>query len=77
MPNRDELKEELLQTDADFRRLYDEHQDYERRLHDLLEKPSPSAEDEGDEKRIKLHKLALKDQMEAILRTHQESRVSA
>ncbi len=77
MPNRDELKEELLRTDADFRRLYDEHQDYERRLHDLQEKPSPAEEDEAEEKRIKLHKLALKDQMEAILRTHQESRVSA
>ncbi len=77
MLNRDELKEELLQTDANFRRLHDEHQDYERRLHDLQAKPAPSVEDEADEKRIKLHKLALKDQMEAILRTHQESRVSA
>lgn len=77
MSNRDEIKEELLQTDADFRRLYDEHQDYERRLHELQSKSLLSQDDEAEEKRIKLHKLVLKDQMEAILRTHQESRVSA
>jgi hypothetical protein len=72
-----ELKEELIQTDSDFRRLYDEHQEYERRLHDLQHKSLLSQDDEAEEKRIKLHKLVLKDQMEAILRTHRESRVSA
>lgn len=77
MSSRDEIKEELLQTDSDFRRLYDEHQEYERRLHDLQAKSLPSEDDEAEEKRIKLHKLTLKDQMEAILRTHRESRVSA
>jgi uncharacterized protein YdcH (DUF465 family) len=77
MLNRDEIKEELLQTDSDFRRLHDEHQDYERRLHDLQAKSLLSEDDEAEEKRIKLHKLALKDQMEAILRSHRESRVSA
>ena len=77
MSSRDEIKEELLQTDSDFRRLYDEHQEYERRLHDLQAKSLPSEDDEAEEKRIKLHKLVLKDQMEAILRTHRESRVSA
>jgi uncharacterized protein YdcH (DUF465 family) len=77
MLNRDEIKEELLQTDSDFRRLHDEHQDYERRLHDLQAKNLLSEDDEAEEKRIKLHKLVLKDQMEAILRSHRESRVSA
>jgi len=77
MSNRDELKEELLQTDADFRRLYEEHQDYEQRLHDLQSKSLLSQEDEAEEKRIKLHKLVLKDHMEVIIRAHQESRVSA
>lgn len=77
MLNRDELKEELIQTDSDFRRLHEEHQEYERRLHDLQGKSLLSEEDEAEEKRIKLHKLALKDQMEAILRSHRETRVSA
>ena len=77
MLNRDETKEELLQTDAGFRRLHDEHQDCERRLHELQSKSLLSEDDEAEEKRIKLHKLVLKDQMEAILRSHRESRVSA
>ena len=77
MPTRDELKEELIQTDPDFRRLYDEHQEYERRLHDLQHKSLLSQDDEAEEKRIKLHKLVLKDRMEVLLRTHRETRVSA
>lgn len=77
MPTRDELKEELIQTDDQFRRLYEEHQEYERRLNDIQHKSLLSQDDEAEEKRIKLHKLVLKDQMEAILRTHRESRVSA
>jgi uncharacterized protein YdcH (DUF465 family) len=36
-----------------------------------------SQDDEIEEKRIKLHKLVLKDRMESILRSHRESRVSA
>ena len=77
MPTRDELKEELIQTDGEFRRLYEEHQEYERRLQDIQQKSLLSQDDEAEEKRIKLHKLMLKDQMEVILRTHRETRVSA
>jgi len=77
MPNRDEIKEELLQTDAEFRKLHQEHQDYEHRLHAINQKSLLSEEDEVEEKRIKLHKLVLKDRMEAIVRHHRESRVSA
>lgn len=77
MHNRDELKEELIQTDDEFRRLHEEHQEYERRLADINQKTLLSQEDEVEEKRIKLHKLMLKDHMEEILRTHRESRVSA
>jgi uncharacterized protein YdcH (DUF465 family) len=73
----DDLREELLQTDEEFRRLYDEHKDYERRLTEINQKTLLSQDDEVEEKKIKLHKLALKDQMERILRTHREARVSA
>ena len=78
MPNRDDLlKEELIQTDDEFRRLYEEHQEYERRLQELHHKSMFSQEDEAEEKKIKLHKLVLKDQMAEILRQHRESRVTA
>jgi hypothetical protein len=77
MSHYDELKQELIQTDDDFRRLFEEHQEYERRLQAINQKTLLSQEDEMEEKKIKLHKLALKDRMEQILRMHRESRVSA
>lgn len=64
------VKESLIETDDQFRRLYDEHQDYERRLSSIRKKASLSQEDEVEMKRIKLHKLSLKDQMATILRQH-------
>ncbi|HYG62678.1 MAG TPA: DUF465 domain-containing protein [Thermoanaerobaculia bacterium] len=77
MPIHDELKDELLQTDEEFRRLYDEHKDFERRLAEINQKSLLDQDDEIEEKKIKLHKLALKDRMESILRNHREARVSA
>jgi uncharacterized protein YdcH (DUF465 family) len=77
MSQYDDLKAELIKTDDEFRRLYDEHQDYEKRLHEINQKSLLSQEDEIEEKKIKLHKLTLKDHMEQILRAHRESRVSA
>jgi uncharacterized protein len=77
MSSRDELKAELIQTDEQFRRLYEEHREYERRLSELNQKSLLSQDDEFEEKKIKLHKLVLKDRMEQILRAHRESRVPA
>jgi uncharacterized protein YdcH (DUF465 family) len=77
MSQYDDLKAELIQTDDDFRRLYEEHQECERRLQEINQKTLLSQDDEMEEKRIKLHKLMLKDQMEQLLRLHRESRVSA
>ena len=77
MPINDPLKDELLASDPAFRILWDEHQDCERRLNEILQRSMPSQEDEQQEKQIKLHKLVLKDRMEAMLRHHRESRVSA
>ena len=77
MSQYDDLKAELIKTDDEFRRLHEEHQEYERRLQELTQKTLPSEDDEIEEKKIKLHKLALKDRMEYMLRAHRESRVSA
>jgi uncharacterized protein YdcH (DUF465 family) len=77
MSQHDELKAELIKTDDEFRRLYEEHQAYERRLQEINQKSLLSQEDEIEEKKIKLHKLALKDHMEQFLRAHRETRVTA
>ena len=61
------LKEELIESNDEYRRLHEEHQAYERRLENLYQKSNLSQDDEIEQKRIKLHKLALKDQMQQIL----------
>lgn len=72
----DALKDELIASDDEFRRLYQEHQESERRL-EALDTHSLAPENEIEIKRIKLHKLALKDRMYAILRERSAERVSA
>ncbi len=64
--------EALPEVDAEYRRLQDAHQDHEHRLQTLAGKSALSEEEEIEEKRLKKEKLALKDRMEAILRTRRE-----
>ncbi|MGH9381579.1 MAG: hypothetical protein ACRD2Z_13330 [Thermoanaerobaculia bacterium] len=73
----DRLKEELLETDDEFRHLVEEHKRSEQRLDELQNRSMLSPENEVEEKQIKLHKLYLKDQMEQILRRRRETHVSA
>lgn len=73
----DPLKQELIASNENFRNLFEEHQRLERRLIELQEKTLLAEEDELEEKQIKRQKLHLKDQMEAILRDHRETHVSA
>ncbi len=71
----DPVKAELIQTDEAFRSLYEEHQEYKQRLEAIRVKSLPSQEDEIEIKRIKIHKLSLKDRMELML--HQHTRAHA
>ena len=77
MVDREELREDLLANNALFRSLYSEHQDHENRLLGLTQKSMLSQSDELQEKRLKVHKLQLKDRMESILSEHQDSQASA
>ena len=70
------LREEIAATNDEYRRLSEEHQYQDRRLEALNRKNSFSQEDELEEKKIKLTKLHLKDQMEAIFQAAQHSTVS-
>jgi uncharacterized protein YdcH (DUF465 family) len=72
----DDLKDELIQSDDEFRRLYQEHQECEQRL-EALDTHSLSPENDIEVKRIKLHKLALKDRMYVLMRERTTERVSA
>jgi len=78
MPNFDDsVKQELLETDDEFRSLWEEHQGCEERLAKLTQKSLLSQDDELEEKRIKRHKLYLKDRMEAIARERRTASATA
>ncbi len=66
----DSVKQSLIAENDDFRKLFEEHQECEGKLEALLTKDSPSPDDEFEAKKIKVHKLALKDQMEQMIRSH-------
>lgn len=69
--------EDLAQTEDQLRRLREEHQECERRLEEINQRSLLSQEDEIEEKRLKLHKLHLKDRIEMLLRETSEAKVSA
>ncbi len=77
MSQLDPVKEELIRSDEAFRGLYEEHQEYKKKLHSIRVKSLPSEEDEIEIKRIKLHKLALKDRMEVMLHEHAKAHAAA
>ena len=78
MPNLDDgLKKELRETDEEFRRLFEEHQNHKQRLNVIKEKSFLSPEDETEAKQIKLHKLGMKDRMQEIARMYRREKVPA
>ncbi|HKB71629.1 MAG TPA: YdcH family protein [Thermoanaerobaculia bacterium] len=62
-----------LTHDERYQELQRQHQEHERLLHQFAEKGHLTEEEDFEEKRLKKEKLALKDQMEAILRRYRET----
>jgi len=73
-----EVKNLLLASDPQFRTLAEQHHQLDDRLHQLIEKHYLSVNEQIEEVTLKKKKLALKDQMESILREYarQHSRAS-
>ena len=69
----DMLKEELMSRDPEFRELAREHTRYEERLSELTSLAYPSDEEQLEEVTLKKKKLALKDQMYALIMQHQKN----
>jgi len=62
----DSVREQLLASHEEFRRLAQEHSQYSQRLHSLIEKRYLSDEEKVEEVRLKKLKLRVKDQMQMI-----------
>ena len=71
--NTESLKEQLLAVDPEFRELAREHGRYEQRLSELSSLQYPSDEEQLEEVTLKKKKLAVKDQMQAIMLKHQKA----
>jgi uncharacterized protein YdcH (DUF465 family) len=71
--NTDGLKEQLIAVDPEFRELAREHGRYEQRLSELSSLQYPSDEEQLEEVTLKKKKLAVKDQMQAIILKHQSA----
>jgi uncharacterized protein YdcH (DUF465 family) len=60
------VREQLLASHEEFRRLAQEHTHYSQRLDSLIEKRYLTEDEKVEEVRLKKLKLRLKDQMEMI-----------
>lgn len=62
------IREELLEVNEEYRRLNEQHREYESRLTSLTSKTLLSDQEQVEETTLKKKKLQLKDRMEAIAR---------
>jgi uncharacterized protein YdcH (DUF465 family) len=67
----------LLDADADYRRLVEQHSKYEAELQRISAAPYLSSEDLIEEIKLKKMKLHCKDEMERIVLRIQRSRAQA
>ena len=68
MASSQQLRETLLQTDEEFRRLSEQHRELETRLAELSRQLYRNGPEELEKATLKKRKLQLKDRMEEILR---------
>ena len=61
-----QVRDQLLETNDEFRRLAHEHSEYQQRLESLIQKKYLSEEEKLEEVRLKKLKLRLKDQMQSL-----------
>jgi uncharacterized protein YdcH (DUF465 family) len=77
MTTTDSLKEQLTQSDPEFRELVREHGRYEARLSELSALAYPNDEEQLEEITLKKKKLAIKDQMQSIMLQYQKEHSSS
>lgn len=69
------VREQLLASHDEFRRLAQEHAQYSQRLESLIDKRYLSEDEKVEEVRLKKLKLRIKDQMEMIEQQHKREQV--
>ncbi len=72
----EDLKAHLMQTNEEFRKLADEHQQHHVQLESLEAKPLLTDQEQVEEHRLKKLKLHLKDQMNEMLSRYKAQHVA-
>ena len=67
MMKEEEIKEHLMSSSPEFRRLVEEHKLYEGQLNELQSRHHMTERDHLEEIRLKKKKLLLKDQMNSMI----------
>jgi hypothetical protein len=67
-PMSQDLRDHLLSQNEEYRRLEQQHHDYDSRLNRLLEKAVLNDDEQVEEVTLKKKKLLLKDRMQQIAR---------
>lgn len=70
--SQDPVRDDLLRHNEEYRRLDEQHHEYESRLHTLTQKAVLSDEEQVEEVTLKKKKLQVKDRMQAIARQVRE-----
>lgn len=68
-----DIRQSLLEQDAEFKRLAEEHSRCENQLEQLIKQPYLSSEDLTLEVTLKKMKLRLKDEMELMVVRHHQN----
>lgn len=70
MTTTDVVRDELMKENQTFRDLVQKHQSYEKRLSELASLTYPNEEELLEEAALKKKKLAVKDELYAIMQAH-------
>ncbi len=68
-----DIVSQLLATSDEYRRLADQHSNFDRRLEEIAHSKFPSADEQLEEARLKKKKLHLKDRMYDLIREQQQA----
>lgn len=70
MSTADPVRDELLRSNSNFRELVHQHEDFEKRLSELAHLTYPNDDEQLEEVTLKKKKLAIKDEIYAMMQQH-------